>query len=686
MNCVKDCALKCFADTGVHCSFCFSPCGIKFRRKSDKYRAEHRAKIRSLAASNGVEMWDGYKVADERFIFDYSEQIKKSGNLPAVITTITPLGEENQKRSIKRESLKPGASIFTYMFPQSMKSDVYQRANQDNAGWMNPYVFRREEVPAGAPSEYGVVQMWPVTNDDGLRKKHDIKIIHNEQDLDSPDARHAWKELREVLTKLFGELQVPICSCVAKEEKEVDDPVFVGAAKNLIAFMKTEEAQNYLNIDFRDDHHFSSAYFNPQGVARVTKATRNKMKYDFGVQLDCADEKFIAYTREARGSFTCIKLWAQFEKEGIRQSGGELVRWVVRGLHDLVDEKTKQLGPKGTNGTVWEVSHKRDKNVKYAMKELHCDASFKMQREFDLLRALIPLPHPCLVRSFFADQTRKPPVIVMEVADSSLEPEVTKADTSGQASLEAKKWIWHIYQGLRFLHSKGILHRDLKPGNVLLVKNPDGDGSQAKLTDFGNSKIVQGTYGHAQDTYGHPPGTPGYDAPEVIEKAQYGTAADLYSYGITVWAVFTGEIPEMKMDKDPLYMRPKYRERYTHITGTSKVFHSSNGINHVFDVSAFTISLIALDPQQRPKHKGNNVPKMLNEDSPEFDDADIEPDHWSFMVGSRVELVNLVGEDINLNGKQGELFSYTDRTGNWSVKLDDGTYLDCRKEKFQFSK
>uniref|UniRef100_A0A7S4PJM4 Protein kinase domain-containing protein n=1 Tax=Paramoeba aestuarina TaxID=180227 RepID=A0A7S4PJM4_9EUKA len=89
-------------------------------------------------------------------------------------------------------------------------------------------------------------------------------------------------------------------------------------------------------------------------------------------------------------------------------------------------------------------------------------------------------------------------------------------------------------EGLAFIHSHRILHRDIKPDNLLV----DLDGS-VKLVDFGIAAQVQ-----AHDQYRNSSvGTPWYTAPEVINGEDYSYACDIWSLGCTVIEMITGKPP-----------------------------------------------------------------------------------------------------------------------------------------------
>ena len=91
-----------------------------------------------------------------------------------------------------------------------------------------------------------------------------------------------------------------------------------------------------------------------------------------------------------------------------------------------------------------------------------------------------------------------------------------------------------IVLGLDFLHKRGMIHRDLKCGNVLLSE----DG-RAKLADFGVSATLSETVGKRRTRIG----TPLWMAPEVIKGQDYDVKADMWSLGITAIEMNDGEPP-----------------------------------------------------------------------------------------------------------------------------------------------
>jgi serine/threonine-protein kinase len=96
--------------------------------------------------------------------------------------------------------------------------------------------------------------------------------------------------------------------------------------------------------------------------------------------------------------------------------------------------------------------------------------------------------------------------------------------------------------GLEAVHSFGILHRDLKPGNVFLVDKPDRS-PRAKLLDFGFAKQAISSGYEALTQPGRVCGTPIYMSPEQLRGEPVSTSSDLFSIGLMLFEALTGQHP-----------------------------------------------------------------------------------------------------------------------------------------------
>ena len=107
-----------------------------------------------------------------------------------------------------------------------------------------------------------------------------------------------------------------------------------------------------------------------------------------------------------------------------------------------------------------------------------------------------------------------------------------------------------VAQGLKAAHAAGLIHRDVKPGNILL----DGDG-HAKLVDFGLALVTQGGKARATEMWA----TPYYVPPETVEGESEDFRSDMYAFGATVYHALAGKPPcgEESMATDVLRQAKK---------------------------------------------------------------------------------------------------------------------------------
>ena len=144
------------------------------------------------------------------------------------------------------------------------------------------------------------------------------------------------------------------------------------------------------------------------------------------------------------------------------------------------------------------------------------------------------LNHPNIVTVFSFEIIEDDYVIILEYIDGqSLKTLIQEKGPFNQ--MEAIKYFKQILRGLNYAHSLNIIHRDIKPGNILVTKR-----GQVKLSDFGIAKIL-GTWESARG--GFVMGTPCYSSPELLSGGQIDSRTDIYSVGITFYEMLTGEPP-----------------------------------------------------------------------------------------------------------------------------------------------
>lgn len=146
--------------------------------------------------------------------------------------------------------------------------------------------------------------------------------------------------------------------------------------------------------------------------------------------------------------------------------------------------------------------------------------------------------HPNVVKVFGSNLEDSPPFFIMELAEASLANDMASDHTLGGSPQQA---LFDILAGLEGIHSQGIYHRDLKPQNILRIRNADGSHRYA-LSDFGLIKVTSSDATTLTAT-GVQGGTERYAAPELISNFKRATArSDIFSFGVILFDIFAGPI------------------------------------------------------------------------------------------------------------------------------------------------
>lgn len=180
--------------------------------------------------------------------------------------------------------------------------------------------------------------------------------------------------------------------------------------------------------------------------------------------------------------------------------------------------------------------------VKVLSPALAADAEIRARFEREA-KAVARLDHPNLVRIFeFGEDAQEGPYMLLEWLESA---------TLGQQIADGQRWtgdIWielatQLLRGLAALHGVGILHRDLKPDNIL-IRRSAADSSQRhsiyKITDFSLAALRDAPkLTHHEAIVG----TPAYMSPEQAAGGQPGERSDLFALGVVLWEAATGKNP-----------------------------------------------------------------------------------------------------------------------------------------------
>jgi len=231
-----------------------------------------------------------------------------------------------------------------------------------------------------------------------------------------------------------------------------------------------------------------------------------------------------------------------------------------------------------------------------------------MERFFGEILLHSRLHHPHVVVMLGASWEAPNFCLVLEYCEQGdLETMLKSGDSSVLTWFTHKLRIANeIAQGVGYLHSQNVIHRDLKTANVLVDSN-----TRMKVSDFGESKILAGDNVNMTTV-----GTNFYIAPEVFRgDSAYDTKADVYGFGIIMIALCVKEGSLRDFFVDQLGRRVKVNANYVSIEQSKgwkpKLLNFEGPLSGKFDlspnpefaeaVSQLILSMIDLDPDKRPK-------------------------------------------------------------------------------------
>ena len=191
----------------------------------------------------------------------------------------------------------------------------------------------------------------------------------------------------------------------------------------------------------------------------------------------------------------------------------------------------------GSFGVVYKVTRKQDKKV-YVMKTINIKELGRKEQEeaINEVKILASLDNQYVVRYYDSFVERGTLHIVMSHCDrGDLQRLMTQQAKNGRMLGEEEVWslFLQILLGLHYIHSKHILHRDIKTANVFLCK---GDKPKVKIGDLGVARVMSSSTTFANTLIG----TPYYLSPELCEDKPYNSKSGIWAIGVILYELCTG--------------------------------------------------------------------------------------------------------------------------------------------------
>lgn len=268
----------------------------------------------------------------------------------------------------------------------------------------------------------------------------------------------------------------------------------------------------------------------------------------------------------------------------------------------LYNYQIEELLGEGGMGAVYkatDTSLERTVAIKALHTHLTNDQSF-LERFKNEARLAAKLSHPNLALVYNFIQEGNEYFIIMEYIQGIPLDEHLKNNKNIPIQ-ESLQIIHQVLSGLGHAHQKHILHRDIKPGNIMIL--PD---HQVKLMDFGIAKISGGT---KITGVGKIIGTMEYMSPELIKGSEATIQSDLYAIGVTMYEMITGRTPFQANSEAQLL----HQIIHTPVKLPDRLVHNiPDSLNSLLE------RLLSKDPDRRPssaKELQLKISEIQNEDS-----------------------------------------------------------------------
>ena len=307
--------------------------------------------------------------------------------------------------------------------------------------------------------------------------------------------------------------------------------------------------------------------------------------FEEAVQLDGQEQ--IDYLEQSCGEDTDLRsMVGKMLKADLAGSKAGLEVPAYVGLAGEFGEESlpKEIGPfrivrrigAGGMGIVYEAEQKKP-NRSVALKVMRGGTNPKQRERFEFESEVLgSLQHKNIAHIYGAGtaetEAGPKPWISMELVDGSPIDDYARANNLGMEARLAL--VVEVLGGVAHAHSKGVVHRDLKPGNVLV-----DTGGEPHIVDFGVARIVEGWDGQTRTQIGDIVGTIAYMSPEQVsgDPKQVSTQSDIYSVATMAFELITGELPLDLAGKSIPQAIDTIRE------GKQKSLRTQYGLSHDLD-------------------------------------------------------------------------------------------------------
>jgi serine/threonine protein kinase/tetratricopeptide (TPR) repeat protein len=262
-----------------------------------------------------------------------------------------------------------------------------------------------------------------------------------------------------------------------------------------------------------------------------------------------------------------------------------------------IDERFEvlELIGKGGMGSVYKVFDKEIKKI-FAIKVMQEDLSkdqVALKRFEQEVEATCQLTHPNLVATYGHGKTANgTPYLVMEYLPGEALSDLLIREGPLEATRALRLWK-QICDALAHAHESGVIHRDLKPTNVIISKSEDGTET-ARLVDFGIAKIITSASRetHNLTETGTVFGSPQYMSPEHCLGFKMDERSDIYSLGCMVYEMLTGNTPFSDSNAVQVVVK--------HINEEAQSFSADRKMDKVGKrLEGVTLKCLEKDPERR---------------------------------------------------------------------------------------